>query len=142
MFPQWILLWAETSQSFKGQNLKLKPTFNPCQGRLPRRKYMNIWPRASKSSRRLCSKREEMTNYCCRSRNGSDISAAATPVSEIKVPQGHSLTVCSSDLVQNQKLFQKVRKCVKSARSHEITWELHNTHPNLRQNRQLLIAEE
>lgn len=51
---------------------------------------MNIWPRASKSSRRLCSEREEMTNYCCRSRNGSEISAAATPVPEIKVPQGHS----------------------------------------------------
>lgn len=62
---------------------------------------MNIWPRASKSSRRLCSKREEMTNYCCRGRNGSEISAAATPVSEIKVPQGCPLAVCSSDLVQN-----------------------------------------
>jgi hypothetical protein len=27
----------------------------PCQGKLPLRKYINICPRASKSSRRLCS---------------------------------------------------------------------------------------
>lgn len=30
-------------------------TFSPCQGKLPRRKYMNMCPRASRSSRRLCS---------------------------------------------------------------------------------------
>lgn len=39
-----------------------KDTLSPCQGRLPRRKYMNIWPRASKSSRRLCSKREDRSH--------------------------------------------------------------------------------
>lgn len=31
-------------------------TLSPCQGKLPRRKYMNMCPRASRSSRRLCSK--------------------------------------------------------------------------------------
>jgi len=51
--------------------LRLKPTFSPCQGRLPRRKYINMWPRASKSSRRLCSATEEMVNYCCGCRNES-----------------------------------------------------------------------
>lgn len=30
-------------------------TLSPCQGRLPRRKYINMWPRASRSSRLLCS---------------------------------------------------------------------------------------
>lgn len=30
-------------------------TLSPCQGKLPRRKYMNIWPRASRSSLLLCS---------------------------------------------------------------------------------------
>lgn len=35
-------------------------TFRPCQGRLPRRKYMNMWPRASRSSRRLCSASTDM----------------------------------------------------------------------------------
>lgn len=62
-------------QSFKGRKLKFKPTFSPCQGRLPRRKYINMWPRASKSSRRLCSEIEEKTNR-------------------------GSLAVCSSDTVQ------------------------------------------
>ena len=28
---------------------------SPCQGRFPRRKYMNMCPRASRSSRRDCS---------------------------------------------------------------------------------------
>ena len=32
-------------------------TLRPCQGRLPLRKYMNICPSASKSSRLLCSDR-------------------------------------------------------------------------------------
>lgn len=107
-FPHQILIWAETRQSFKGQNLKLKPTFNPCQGRLPRRKYINIWPRASKSSRRLCSRTEEMANYCCSCRNGSEIWSVATPISEIKLSQGSSLAVCSSDLVQ--KYLEPVTK--------------------------------
>lgn len=34
----------------------------PCHGRLPRRKYKNIWPRASRSSRRLCSVKEKYSN--------------------------------------------------------------------------------
>lgn len=42
-----------------------KDTLSPCQGRLPRRKYMNIWPRASKSSLRLCSKREDRSHTLC-----------------------------------------------------------------------------
>lgn len=40
-------------------------TFKPCQGRLPRRKYINIWPNASKSSLLLCSgkKKEKKTTH-------------------------------------------------------------------------------
>lgn len=30
-------------------------TFKPCHGRLPLRKYINMWPKASKSSLLLCS---------------------------------------------------------------------------------------
>ena len=41
-FTQWMIL-----------------TFNPCHGKLPRRKYINMWPKASKSSRRLCSAKTE-----------------------------------------------------------------------------------
>lgn len=48
----WVLKQSRPLSTFKD-------TLSPCQGRLPRRKYMNIWPRASKSSRRLCSKRED-----------------------------------------------------------------------------------
>ena len=37
-------------------------TLRPCQGRLPRRKYMNIWPSASRSSRLLCSAQSQNTH--------------------------------------------------------------------------------
>ena len=51
----WVLKQSPPLSTFKD-------TLSPCQGRLPRRKYMNIWPRASKSSRRLCSKREDRSH--------------------------------------------------------------------------------
>ena len=38
--------------------LQTWPTFNPCHGKLPLRKYMNIWPSASKSSLLLCSAKQ------------------------------------------------------------------------------------
>lgn len=38
-------------------------TFKPCQGRLPLRKYMNICPKASKSSLLLCSEIEENRKF-------------------------------------------------------------------------------
>lgn len=38
-------------------------TFSPCHGRLPRRKYMNMWPKASRSSRRLCSVSTDFTRF-------------------------------------------------------------------------------
>lgn len=42
----------------------LASTLRPCHGKLPRRKYMNMCPRASKSSRRLCSKTRKRTEHC------------------------------------------------------------------------------
>lgn len=38
-------------------------TFRPCHGRLPRRKYMNMWPKASRSSRRLCSTTTDLRTF-------------------------------------------------------------------------------
>ena len=43
-----------------GKSRRSNP-FLPCQGRLPRRKYINMWPSASKSSRLDCSTKEETT---------------------------------------------------------------------------------
>lgn len=41
-------------------------TFSPCHGRLPRKKYINMWPSASRSSRRLCSlKKLYISNASC-----------------------------------------------------------------------------
>jgi len=40
------------------------PAFTPYQGRDPRRKYINTYPIASKSSRRLCSKEKNIVFNC------------------------------------------------------------------------------
>lgn len=40
-------------------------TFKPCQGKLPLRKYINIWPSASRSSLLLCSEGEEKQQLLC-----------------------------------------------------------------------------
>lgn len=55
LITNWVLKQSPPLNTFKD-------TLSPCQGRLPRRKYMNIWPRASKSSLRLCSKREDRSH--------------------------------------------------------------------------------
>ena len=34
-------------------------TLRPCHGRLPLRKYINMWPNASKSSLLLCSETQK-----------------------------------------------------------------------------------
>ena len=48
-------MWIVHGKSHRSNNVL------PCQGRLPRRKYINMWPSASKSSRRDCSTKEETT---------------------------------------------------------------------------------
>ena len=51
------------------------PTLRPCQGRLPLRKYINMCPSASRSSRLLCSGRQYSTSHyglvsTCQSKQG------------------------------------------------------------------------
>lgn len=57
-------------------------TLRPCQGKLPRRKYMNMWPRASRSSRLLCSETVTHTHTQKKSETQKNYSGASTVNSE------------------------------------------------------------
>ena len=50
----------ETGRKEKGQSAL---TLRPCQGRLPLKKYINMCPSASRSSRLLCSGRQDKTSH-------------------------------------------------------------------------------
>ena len=52
----------------KNKELKIqykykRHTFRPCHGRLPLRKYINMWPNASKSSLLLCSETQKWPSF-------------------------------------------------------------------------------
>lgn len=50
-------------KSWVTSTIQSKLTLSPCHGRLPLRKYMNICPRASKSSLLLCSENKLCKKY-------------------------------------------------------------------------------
>ena len=109
--PHSLLLPGKFSQrTSMGVDLFVSPIFwylsfsvsalSPCQGRLPRRKYMNMWPSASRSSRRLCSKdkdRRRRRRRKCKLRNNKAIAIKSKALITISLMYTHTHTHLSLD---------------------------------------------